>query len=71
MVVEKQIGAWTNDGSCVGIGADKTCGPGYQMQKRTCTNIATDKCSAADTEKTILCKDAGTALPECPDGKPN
>ena len=65
IVVEKQLGSWTNDGSCEGLDG-LSCGPGNQKQNRTCTNGTTDKCTTSDYEQTIPCNAAGTALPECP-----
>ena len=65
--MEKQLGDWTNDGTCVAAGDDASCGPGEQSQTRTCTDGTIDKCSGTDiTEQTISCSDAGTALPDCP-----
>ena len=64
--VDKELGTWTNDGACVAIGDDASCGPGNQRQTRTCTDGTIDKCTATDvTEQTISCSDAGTALPDC------
>jgi hypothetical protein len=63
--VDKQLGTWTNDGGCEATGADATCGPGNQKQTRTCIDGVTDKCTVADTDQTISCSDAGTALPDC------
>ena len=63
---EKQLGAWSNDGTCVATGDDASCGPGNQKQTRTCTDGTVDKCTANDNiEQTISCSDAGTGLPEC------
>ena len=64
--MEKQLGNWTNDGPCVATGNDASCGPGNQRQTRTCEDGTVDKCTEIDVvEQTILCSDAGTALPEC------
>ena len=63
--VEKQLGSWTNDGSCTAKGDDPTCGPGHQNQMRTCVDGTTDKCTASDTVQTISCYDAGSGLPDC------
>ena len=64
-VVEKALGEWTNEGGCVGTGEDKSCGPGTQQQVRTCTDGTTDKCTEIDTKQSVVCSEAGTALPAC------
>ena len=65
-VVPKTFGIWANDGACEASGDDKTCGPGSQLQKRTCTDGSTDPCqSPSDTDRTIKCSEAGTELPKC------
>ena len=65
--VEKLLGIWTNYDGCVATGNNATCGPGNQRQTRTCTDGTTEKCSIpADTQQTISCSAAQTALPECP-----
>ena len=65
---EKLFGVWVNDGACQATGADPTCGPGIQIQNRTCIDGTTDKCTAKDISQTISCSSAGTALPDCPIG---
>ena len=64
-VTEKQLGEWTNEGTCEATGADKTCGPGTQRQTRTCNDGTNDHCTEADTTQSVSCSDAGTSLPEC------
>ena len=61
----KQLGEWTNKGECKAIGDDLTCGPGDQKQIRTCIDGTNDRCTAADTIRTISCVEAGTELPSC------
>ena len=69
--VDKQLGNWTNDGTCVATGyrslphRSLACGPGIQRQTRNCTDGTIDKCSQSDMEQYILCSDAGTAFPLC------
>ena len=65
--MKKQLGDWTNEGSCEASGYDKSCGPGIQMQKRTCVdgNRESEKCTDSDKIQTISCSEAGTSLPEC------
>ena len=65
IIAYKQLGEWNNDGGCDATGDDKTCGPGTQKQKRTCIDGVTNKCSETDTDRTVSCHDAGTALPDC------
>ena len=64
-IVEKVLGAWANDGTCVATGDNPSCGPGTQRQTRECTDGTTDKCVDSDVEQSIPCSEAGTALPEC------
>ena len=58
---------WINDGPCNSNGEDPTCGPGTQLQKRTCTD-GTDICPDEETQKTVTCAEAGTQLPQCSAG---
>ena len=51
----KNFDRWTNDGVCVGHGANKTCGPGYQAQIRPCINGTVDKCTQEDIVRNISC----------------
>ena len=64
--LEKTLGSWTNEGKCDADGNDVTCGPGTQIQTRTCIDGATEKCTAGDTKQSVSCVDAGNALPDCP-----
>ena len=64
-IIEKRLGNWVNDGTCIATGDDPSCGPGNQTQKRTCTDGSTDKCNDSDLEQVIPCSEAGTALPDC------
>ena len=65
LLASKVLGEWANEGSCHADGDDPTCGAGSQQQKRTCTDGTIDKCTAEDTERTVTCQIAGTALPVC------
>ena len=61
----KVFGEWTNEGSCKGEGEDLTCGPGTQVQRRTCTDGTIDMCTDDENQRTVTCEVAGTALPVC------
>ena len=65
VLAPKSLGDWTNDGKCVATGANPKCGPGTQIQTRTCTDGTFDKCTDPDRERTVSCKVAGTELPIC------
>ena len=67
-IAAKQLGNWVNAAACNAIGVNPTCGPGNQLQTRTCVDGTTDKCTANDRSRTISCSAAGTALPDCPTG---
>lgn len=45
----------------------KACGPGTQLQHRTCTDGTTDKCTEDDVQRSITCSAAGVPLPPCED----
>ena len=62
----KKVGNWTNNGGCEATGANKTCGPGNQKQKRNCTHGTIVRCTAADMERSITCTEAETKLVDCP-----
>ena len=66
----KTFTTWKNNGPCVATGKDLTCGPGNQMQKRTCKDGFPDVCNPIKdpTERIISCAEAGTALPYCDKG---
>jgi len=65
--VPKTFGPWKNDGACQGTGENPTCGPGIQVQKRTCTDGIIEKCTeSSDTERRAMCSVVGTNLPACP-----
>lgn len=53
---------WEDDGVCMGVGADKSCGKGKQMQTRICKDGNMEKCTDADTMQSIECN-----LGKCPD----
>ena len=65
------FGNWTNVGKCIPTSKGNilndflACGPGNQNQTRNCTDGTTDECTMTDTNRTIPCSDAGSALPEC------
>ena len=65
LIAPKTFGEWANEGSCHGEGDDPTCGAGSQQQKRTCTDGTIDKCTTTETQRTVTCEVAGTALPVC------
>ena len=63
----KRFGAWKNVGNCIPIIANLKCGPGTQLQTRTCQNgTGTEFCTKIDTEQTVSCDLAGTRLQDCP-----
>ena len=53
---EKRLGVWENDGNCEPTLKGRACGPGYQRQRRTCTDGTIQKCTASDREKRFPCK---------------
>ena len=59
-VKNKTLGNWNNNGSCIGVGDDQTCGQGIQMQIRNCTDGTFDMCLPQDYFQNINCK-----LPPC------
>ena len=61
----KILGEWTNEGSCTATGEDSACGPGIQIQTRTCTNGTIDTCTDEEIQRNATCEEAGTALPNC------
>ena len=69
VLVPKVFGPWTNDGECQGDGEDPSCGTGTQSQTRTCTDGTVEKCTAANSQRSVTCTAAGTQLPACPEGK--
>ena len=70
IIVPKVFGDWASEGECkasgAGSGAIVACGPGTQLQKRSCTDGTVEKCTAEDKHRTVTCKEAGTELPKCP-----
>ena len=62
---QKKVGNWTNQGGCLVLNADKSCGPssGTQKQERTCIDGTSDKCQSNDRKRAIVCD-----LPDCPGG---
>ena len=58
---------WKNSGPCLPIASITDCGPGIQVQERTCINGTNALvCTDEDMIQTISCKAAGTDLPDCP-----
>ena len=65
ILAPKIFGDWANDGACNGEGENPTCGPGTQVQTRSCTDGTVDKCTEEDKQSTVTCTVAGTQLPTC------
>ena len=59
------LGPWTNNGKCQAVGQNPDCGPGTQIQIRSCTDGTIDKCTDEEKERAITCTAAGTELPAC------
>ena len=57
----KILGNWENVGVCIASGSNKTCGPGEQFQKRSCTDGTIDKCTQGDRQHALSCH-----LRDCP-----
>ena len=63
----KRYGQWENVGECQAEDLNEKCGPGIQLQERTCQNgTGQEICTINDTSQLISCKDAGSDLPDCP-----
>ena len=60
----KILGNWTNQGDCQSVKTNYSCGPGNQLQSRTCSNGTIDKCRAEDLTRSIPCKQAHSN-PDC------
>ena len=56
---QKLLGQWVNEEGCRGQN-DMDCGPGNQLQTRSCSDGTTDKCTPADRARTQNC-----SLPHC------
>ena len=56
----KLLGDWDTSGPCKGEESEKTCGPGYQHQTRSCVDGTSDKCTDEDMQQ-----DASCSLPDC------
>ena len=65
----KLFGEWKNEGKCIATAPEfglADCGPGTQLQKRTCTDGTVDKCTEADSvQRTVTCAAAGSELGAC------
>ena len=57
----KILGDWSDVGYCIPSGTDKNCGPGNQIQARSCENGTIDTCTKQDQNRSISCN-----LPDCP-----
>ena len=66
LIVPKELGDWKNEGECLAEGEDSSCGPGTQLQLRSCVDGSQNNCTREDIERTVPCVDAGSALPPCP-----
>ena len=51
----KTLGQWSDYGTCVAIGDDKSCGPGNQHQRRDCADGSADKCEDSHSRQQISC----------------
>ena len=62
----KTFGVWKNSGPCLPIASITDCGPGIQVQERSCLNgTGLEICRDEDMVQEISCKAAGTDLPDC------
>ena len=62
----KVFGDWINQGYCIALGSNPFCGPGLQLQKRTCQNgTGLQICTNEDLTRKVLCSKSGTSLPAC------
>ena len=51
----KKYGHWVNTTQCESEADDRNCGPGTQLQTRTCTNGTTDICTDQGMIQTVRC----------------
>ena len=51
---------WFNNGTCVGVGSNSSCGPGIQRQVISCEDGINDNCTYYDQNRMISC-----SLPDC------
>ena len=69
--VPKTFGSWVNEGACIGDSLHPNCGPGNQIQVRTCTDgsnasrFPVERCTVEDKRRTVSCAISGTELPNC------
>ena len=62
----KVFGEWQNVEQCTATNPTENCGPGHQIQERTCQNgTGQEICSGNDMFQNISCKDAGSDLADC------
>ena len=63
----KSLGDWRNEGKCIPTTLGLLCGPGKQLQKRSCFDgSGMNTCTDSDVNRKVPCKEAGSDLPECP-----
>ena len=63
----KRFGKWENEGKCFAVSPGLNCGPGVQLQNRSCIDgTGVNVCTGSDKERKVTCKYAGTDLPDCP-----
>ena len=55
------ISHWSNSEICTGVGGNKTCGPGLQNQKRSCSDGTIFKCRGVLKQRKVSC-----TLEDCP-----
>ena len=60
---EKKLGNWTTNEACKSI--VDGCGPRFTTQIRECTDGTNDKCTKADTERTVTCDGIEFQQPNC------
>lgn len=56
-IIEKIVGNWSTEGVCNLLAIDMQCGPGYQVQRRNCSNGAEEQCSFVDTVRIVSCSE--------------
>ena len=60
-IAEKILGNWSHHGDCNQVFHGQTCGYGYQIKLRTCSEGAQETCSFTDTTNISTC-----SLTDCP-----
>ena len=59
------ISQWKNTTSCKATGHDKTCGPGFVILNRNCTDGTYDLCQNIPIQKNVSCVVANIPLSDC------